>query len=321
MPTPAPDLESGSSNPTKTGTVSMRETEIIARIKALAGKTKSRRLLTGIGDDCAIFRPRPGEDLVFTTDLTIQGRHFQLDSHTAADVGHLALARSLSDLAAMGAEPAFCLVSLALPAELSTAWLKRFYIGLFALARKSDIALAGGDLSRFHQVVVDVMCCGRVPRGKALTRSGAKPGDVIYVTGSLGASELGLEIRPGVAWKRHLRPQPRLAVGIALRKIPATAAMDLSDGLSLDLHRLCFESGVSAQLDEAIPVAAGASLEQALHGGEDYELLFTASPKSSVPSRIDELSITRIGEIKRGKPGSVRFGKHILKPLAFDHFS
>lgn len=299
----------------------MRETEIIARIRQLAGQPKPSRLLTGIGDDCAIFRPRPGEDLVFTTDLTIQGRHFEFDSHTASEVGHLALARSLSDLAAMGAEPAFCLVSLALPIELSTTWLKRFYAGLLAIARESDIALAGGDLSRFNQVVVDVMCCGRVPRGKALTRFGAKPGDVIYVTGSLGASALGLQTRAGAAWRRHLRPQPRIAAGIALRKIPATAAMDLSDGLSLDLHRLCLESRISAQLDEAIPVAAGATLEQALHGGEDYELLFTASPQSRVPSRIDELSITRIGEIRRGKPGSVRFGKHVLKPLAFDHFS
>ena len=299
----------------------MRETEIIARIRNLAGKTNSSRLITGIGDDCAIYRPRPGEDLVVTTDLTIQGRHFQLDSHTAADVGHLSLARSLSDLAAMGAEPLFCLVSLALPAELSSAWLKRFYTGLLILARKSDIALAGGDLSRFDQVVVDVMCCGRVPRGKALTRSGARPGDVIYVTGSLGASALGLETRTGHAWKRHLRPQPRLAAGIRLRRLPATAAMDLSDGLSLDLYRLCLESGVSAQLDEAIPIAKGATLELALHAGEDYELLFTASPKSRVPAWIDGLSITRIGEIKRGKPGSVRFGKHILKPLAFDHFS
>jgi thiamine-monophosphate kinase len=301
--------------------LSMREPEIIARIRKLAGKTRSSCLITGIGDDCAIFRPRPGEDLVFTTDLTIQGRHFQLDSHTAADIGHLALARSLSDLAAMGAEPAFCLVSLALPTELSTAWLKRLYAGLLTLARESDVALAGGDLSRFDQVVVDITCCGRVPRGKALTRSGAKPGDVIYVTGSLGASALGLETRTGAAWKRHLRPQPRLAAGIALRKIPATAAMDLSDGLSLDLHRLCLESCVSAHLDATIPVATGASLEQALHGGEDYELLFTASPKSRVPSRIDRLSITRIGEIKRGQSGLVRLGKHILKPLAFDHFS
>ena len=150
------------------------------------------------------------------------------------------------------------------------------------------------------------MCCGRVPRGKALTRSGAKPGDVIYVTGSLGASELGLETRTGAAWKRHLRPQPRLAAGVALRKIPATSAMDLSDGLSLDLHRLSLESGVSAQLDETIPVAIGATLEQALHGGEDYELLFTARTKSRVPPQIDGLSITRIGEITRGKPGAVR---------------
>ncbi len=299
----------------------MRETEIIARIRKLAGQTRSSRLTAGIGDDCAIFRPRPGEDLVFTTDLTIQGRHFQLDSHNAADVGHLALARSLSDLAAMGAEPAFCLVSLALPGELASAWLKRFYTGLLALARQSGIALAGGDLSRFDRVVVDVMCCGRAPRGKALTRSGARPGDVIYVTGSLGASALGLETRTGPAWKRHLRPQPRLAAGIRLRKLPATAAMDLSDGLSLDLYRLCLESGVSAQLDEAIPIAKGATLEQALHGGEDYELLFTASAKSRVPAVIEGLVISRIGEIKRGKAGTVRFGKHILKPLAFDHFS
>jgi thiamine-monophosphate kinase len=299
----------------------MRETEIINRIRKIADQTKSNRLITGIGDDCAVFRPKPGEDLVFTTDLTIQDRHFQLDTHSAAEVGHLALARSLSDLAAMGAEPAFCLVSLALPAEFSTAWLKRFYTGLLTLARQSDITLAGGDLSRFHQVVIDVMCCGHVPRGKALTRSGAKPGDEIFVTGALGGSALGLQTRRGAAWKRHLRPQPRLAAGLALRKIPATAAMDLSDGLSLDLHRLCLESGVAAQLELAIPVSKGATIEQALHGGEDYELLFTASAKARVPTEVASLPITRIGEIKGGKPGAVRFGTRILRPLAFDHFA
>jgi thiamine-monophosphate kinase len=297
----------------------MRETQIIDRIRTLALETPHPpQLITGIGDDCAVFRPDAREDLVFTTDFTIEGRHFLKQTHTAFDVGYVALARSLSDLAAMGAAPVFCLVSLAVPPGLETRWLPRFYRGLLSMARASGMALAGGDLASADRIVADVMCCGRVPRGKALVRSGAKPGDSIYVTGSLGSSALGLATCRGAAWKRHLRPQPRLAPGLALRNIPATAAMDLSDGLSLDLQRLCRESGVAADLTGDLPLAKGATLEQALHGGEDYELLFTASAK--VRDRLAGIPVTRIGTIRRGAAGQVTFRGTPLEPLAFDHF-
>jgi thiamine-monophosphate kinase len=300
----------------------MRETQIVERIRALArNPPHSRQLITGIGDDCAVLRPAAREDLVFTTDFTIEGRHFLNETHTPFDVGYVSLARSLSDLAAMGARPLFCLVSLAVPPGLETRWLPRFYRGLLSLARASGIALAGGDLASSDRIIADVMCCGSVPRGKALTRGGAKPGDVIYVTGSLGASALGLATRRGEAWRRHIRPQPRLAVGLALRNIPATAAMDLSDGLSLDLQRLCRESGVAAQLTNDLPIAKGATLEQALHGGEDYELLFTASAEARVRSRLAGVPVTSIGTIRRGKAGDVIFRGKLLERLAFDHFA
>ncbi|HLH04182.1 MAG TPA: thiamine-phosphate kinase [Bryobacteraceae bacterium] len=288
----------------------MRETEIVEYIRGLG---------SGIGDDCAVFQPRAREDLVFTTDFVLESRHFELSTHTAADVGHKALARSLSDLAAMGAEPAFCLVSLAIPPKLASRWVKEFYGGLTALATRFGVTLAGGDTARFERVVVDVMCCGRVPRGKALLRSGAQPGDAIYVTGELGASAHGLTTKRGEAWKRHLRPEPRIAAGLALRKLGVSACMDLSDGLSLDLVRLCKESRVSAELTGELPIARGASLDEALNGGEDYELLFTS--RRNLPHEIAGVTVTRIGRITSQRPARIRFAGRPLKPKAFDHFA
>ena len=277
--------------------------------------------MLGIGDDCAILRPRAKHDLVFTTDFVLEGRHFQLDTHTATDVGHKALARSLSDLAAMGSEPLFCLVSLAIPASLGERWVDAFYRGLLRLASRYEINLAGGDLARFEHVIADVMCCGEVPKGKALRRSGARPGHRIYVTGELGASAHGFSIRRGVPWKRHLRPDPRIPAGLLLRGLRVSSCMDLSDGLALDLHRLCRESGVSANLSGAVPIARGASLDHALYGGEDYELLFTAPPKVKIPPRLGDLRVTEIGEIAAGRPGRITFAGDVLQPKGFDHFT
>lgn len=287
----------------------MRETEIVQRIRDLAGSGyRHRNILKGIGDDCAILRPGPNEDLVFTTDFVLEDRHFALATHKPAQIGHKALARSLSDLAAMGSEPVFCLVSLAVPQSLPPRWIDAFYKGLVALAGKHKISLAGGDLSQFEKIIVDVMCCGRVPRGKAILRSGAKPGDRIFVTGKLGAAVRG-------NWTRKI--EPRIHEGLKLRG-RASAAMDLSDGLSLDLHRLCLESGVSAALESgAIPIARGATLDQALHGGEDYELLFTAAPGTKLP----DLSVSQIGVITKGKPGQIRLDETVLQPKGFDHFA
>jgi thiamine-monophosphate kinase len=300
----------------------MRETQLVDRIRKLAGarNANNKSIIQSIGDDCAILRPRAHEDLVFTSDFVLEGRHFTLETHSAADVGHKALARSLSDLAAMGSEPVFCLVSLAVPGRLATAWVRGFYRGLLGLATKYKTTLAGGDLAQFNKVVADVICCGRVPRGKAMLRSAAKPGDRIYVTGTLGASAQGFANQQGKNFRRHLRPEPRIHAAVALRRLGVKAAMDLSDGLSLDLRRMCLESNVSAEIDSDLPIAPGASLDQALQGGEDYELLFTAPEHVRIPPEIGSLAITRIGTITAGRTGSVRFNGRLLKPRGFEHF-
>ena len=300
----------------------MRETALVDRIRKLAARTNhNKHLIRGIGDDCAILRPKPKQDLVFTTDFVLETRHFGLDTHSAAEVGHKALARSLSDLAAMGSNPLFCLVSLAIPAKLGQGWVDGFYRGLLRLASRYKITLAGGDLARFDHVIADVMCCGEVPLGRALLRSEAKPGDRIYVTGELGGSAHGFATRSGKAWKRHLRPEPRVAAGLLLRELRVSSCMDLSDGLALDLHRLCRESGVSASLSGSLPIAPGASLEDALRGGEDYELLFTAPPKVKIPSRLGDLPVAELGDITKGRSGRVTFAGDVLLPKGFDHFT
>ncbi|MFL6417705.1 MAG: thiamine-phosphate kinase [Bryobacteraceae bacterium] len=299
----------------------MGETAVVNRIrKRAAAIGQAKALIRGIGDDCAVLRPKPKHDLVFTTDFVLEGRHFQLANHTAADVGHKALARSLSDLAAMGSEPLFCLVSLGVPMNLGDRWIDGFYRGLLRLAAQHRVTLAGGDLARFDRVVADVMCCGEVLAGKALLRSGARPRDRIYVTGELGGSAHGLATGKGRSWKRHLRPEPRVPAGMLLRALRVSACMDLSDGLALDLHRLCRESRVSAKLSGTLPVAQGASVHDALHGGEDYELLFTAPPRSKIPPHLGELPVSEIGVVTNGRPGRITFAGESLSPEGFDHF-
>jgi thiamine-monophosphate kinase len=282
----------------------MNEIDFLSRIPA----KKGRGIVLGIGDDCAIFRPR-NEDLLFTTDMMIENVHFHRLTHPPEAVGWKTLARGLSDIAAMGGEPRFCLLSLALAEWTDRKWTGAFYRGLLKLAGRTGTVLAGGDISHAEVVACDIVVCGSVPRGKALRRDGARPGDGIYVSGALGGSALGLETGRGGAWKKHSRPEPRLELGRALRG-RATACMDLSDGISLDLHRLCLASRAAAELDE-VPVFTGATLEQALHGGEDYELLFTA-PR---PVR----GAMRVGTIVRGKPGLVRFQGRRLEPIGYDH--
>jgi len=300
----------------------MREIDIVAQIRKWAGQMpKGVGLVKGIGDDCAILRPRAKEDLVFTTDFVLEGRHFTLDTHSAAQVGHKALARSLSDLAAMGSEPVFCLVSLAMPSRLGSRWVRGFYRGLLALAAQYGTALAGGDLARFDSVLADVMCCGRVRQGKALLRSAAKPGDRIYVTGELGGSAHGLTTKRGKHWQRHLRPEPRVKAGMVLGRLRVSACMDLSDGLAMDLQRLCSESKVSAELTGTLPVARGVSLDEALYGGEDYELLFTAPAQARIPAEIAGLPITRIGVITSGSPSKIQYNGCPLPIGGFDHFA
>ena len=308
-------------------------------------KAKSRVRL-GIGDDCALLRPRAGEELAVTTDLSIQGGHFRLDWHPPESVGHRTLARGLSDLAAMGARPVAAFLSLGLPRELtvaqgkSAAWVTRFLDGLLALAAEHRVPLAGGDLAESPIAIADIVLTGSVPQGRALLRSSTRPGDSIYVTGSLGgaAAELAaLEKSPtsfagdlaGGKPAPHLYPQPRVAQGLWLRKRGlASAAMDLSDGLSTDLAHLCEESGVAAEVDAAaLPMGPGATLEMALHGGEDYELLFTAPEKAKIPKRIEGVAVTAIGRIVAQKAKKARvlllteLGSEPLLPQGWEHFA
>ncbi len=297
------------------------EIKLIERISARIPQARGAGLMLGIGDDCAVFRPRGArEDLLFTTDLLVEDIHFRRETHRAEDIGWKALARGLSDIAAMGGEPRFCLVSLALAPWNDARWLDRFYRGLLRLASREKTPLAGGDLGHSAKTTCDIVVCGAVPRGKYLRRDGARAGDAIYVSGELGGSALGLEGAKGSARRRHLRPEPRLALGKYLRaRLGATAAMDLSDGLSLDLHRLCKASGLSAEIVTP-PRFRGATAAQALHGGEDYELLFTVPARRHVPEEFEELRLTRIGTMRRGRAGEVLMNGAALEPKGYDHF-
>jgi thiamine-monophosphate kinase len=297
------------------------ERAITERLRAMAKFPPGSPVVLGIGDDCAIYRPRgSADDLLFTSDLFIEGVHFLRETHKAADVGRKALARSLSDIAAMGGLPRFCLVSVCMPEWANEKWIDGFFESLVRLANESGAALAGGDLSKGQTFACDVTVCGAVPRGTALRRDGARQYDEIYVSGALGGSALGLDSRKPKAWKRHLNPEPRLKLGVYAReRLRATAAIDLSDGLSLDLQRLCLASGTAAAITDP-PRFPGASPEQALHGGEEYELLFTVPQGTRAPDRFENVPLTRIGTIVKGPSGEVRLNGTVLPPLGFDHF-
>jgi thiamine-monophosphate kinase len=297
------------------------EREFIERIGRLIQPPRGSGVVLGIGDDCAIFRSRGGrEDLLFTTDLLIEEVHFRRQTHRASDVGWKALARGLSDIAAMGGEPRFCLLSLVLPPWADARWVNGFYRGLLSLAQREGVTLAGGDAARAERLTCDIVVCGSVPRGRALRRDGARARDLIYVSGRLGASALGLARGEGAAWRRHLRPQPRLELGRFVReRLEATAAMDLSDGISLDLARLAQASKLAADICMP-PQFPAATPEQALHGGEDYELLFTVRPGKRVPAEFEGIALTQIGIMRRGRPGEVLLNGEALPALGYDHF-
>ena len=247
-----------------------------------------------------MFRPKAGEDLLLKTDQLIEGVHFP-QTMRPETIGERALARALSDIAAAGGDPRSCLVALAVPRTKSEKWILSFFRGLLNLGNTFGTVLVGGDLAHDDKVHCSVMVVGAVKHGKALTRAGARPGDHLYVSGHLG--------KP---WDQKIIP--RLALG---RKLSgkATACIDLSDGLSLDLHRLCKESRVAARVDD-IPIVRGASLERALHGGEDYELLFTLPPHLKPPA-----GTTPIGTIVHGRAGQVVFEGKKLSPRGYDHFA
>ncbi|WP_348269960.1 thiamine-phosphate kinase [Edaphobacter paludis] len=332
----------------------MKELALIEQIRRSFAASRSKAVALGIGDDCAILRPPAGSEVLVTTDFTLEGKHFRRDLHPPESVGHRCLARGLSDLAAMGATPMAAFLSLALPASLladpkSRTWITRFFKGLRALADQHHITLAGGDTaeSPSDAILADIVLLGAAPIGRSLRRSGAKPGDALYVTGSLGgaAAELSslftLNTFPAKISKtvNHPQtfPQPRIAIGQALlRRKLATACIDISDGLSTDLAHLCRASNVAAELEQsAIPLhpltrklAPDAALNLALHGGEDYELLFSAPTSTRIPHQLAGIPITRIGQFTRKqakRPLMTLLGlegtRATLEPHGWEHFS
>ena len=287
-----------------------------------------------------MLRLLPGCDSLVTTDFTLEGIHFRRDWHPPESVGHRCLARGLSDIAAMGGEPVAAFLSLALPRDLPQAWVGRFVRGLIGLAEKYGATLAGGDTAESpNGILADIIVVGGVPKGKAILRSGARPGDRIFVSGELGGSAAAVvrmwanpkkKLRPR-DYSRHFYPEPRVDVGRILReKGLATAMIDTSDGLSTDLAHLCEESGVGAEIDAAaIPrarvgkPAREVDLDLALHGGEDYELLFTAPPRKRVPPQIAGVALTQIGVITRRRKILVSNSKGLayqLEPRGWEHF-
>ncbi len=291
----------------------------------------------GIGDDAALLAMPAGRDLVLATDTLVAGVHFP-EGTAAEAIGHKALAVNLSDLAAMGAEPAWATLALTLPAA-DEDWLAGFAAGFGELAARHGVALVGGDTTRGPRVIT-VTVAGRVPPGEALTRAGARPGDGIWVTGSLGDAGLALvllqsgEPVPEVLRRRLDRPEPRLAAGRALRGL-ATATIDVSDGLVADLGHVLDRSGVGARLEvAAVPRSAAlreaadgaAASRLALAAGDDYELCFTLPPaaEAEMAGRLAAIDcpVTRIGSIE-ARPGLrliAADGTELPPPGGFDHF-
>jgi thiamine-monophosphate kinase len=316
----------------------MAERALIARLRSQGAKGKN--VVAGIGDDAAVLRLPAGHEALVTTDFTLERIHFRRDWHPAESVGHRCLTRGLSDIAAMGGVPLAVFLSLALPRDLPQKWVDGFMGGLLNLARKSSVNLAGGDSAESPDgILADIVVLGSAPRGKAILRSGARAGDRIYVSGALGGSaatvrkmiaESTRRLKPA-DYPQHFLPEPRLTLGRTLRERGLVSAMiDISDGLSTDLAHICEESGVGAEVQaEAIPRASvgkparEVDLELALHGGEDYELLFTVPQDKRVPPRISGVPISLIGQITRVRKVFLKNQngvRSILRPQGWEHF-
>lgn len=298
----------------------------------------------GVGDDGAIVRPAPGMDLVVTTDMLVAGTHFLPDADPEA-LGWKSLAVNLSDLAAMGAQPRWAVVAAALP-EPDEAWIAAFARGFFAAAEAFDVDVIGGDATRGPLNVAPTVF-GEVPPGQALTRAGARAGDELWVSGAPGLAALGLAHRQGKVSLRETaiapclaaldRPQPRVALGLALRGL-ATAAIDVSDGLLADIGHILERSGLAADIEfpglprAALEAGADAAIAQRclLAGGDDYELAFSAAPArrgeiAALAARLG-LPLTRIGRLRAGPAGELILRDDAGRPMpvgqrGFDHFA
>jgi len=319
--------------------VPLAEKALIAQIRRMA-KPANSVIRTGIGDDCAVLRLLPAQETLVTTDFTLEGIHFRRDWHPPESVGHRCLTRGLSDIAAMGGEPVAAFLSLALPRDLPQAWVGRFLRSLISLAEKFGVTLAGGDTAESpNGILADIIVVGKAPKGHAVLRSSARPGDRIFVSGELGGSAaavLQMRTKPKKKvnprdYRRHFYPEPQIELGRILReKGLASAMIDTSDGLSTDLAHLCEESGMGAELESVLIPRASVGkparevdLDLALHGGEDYELLFTARPGKRIPAQIGGVALTHIGHVTRGRTvllSNLKGVAYQLEPRGWEHF-
>ncbi|MCP9496241.1 MAG: thiamine-phosphate kinase [Pyrinomonadaceae bacterium MAG19_C2-C3] len=328
-------------------------------INSLKSKLKPDSSLTGIGDDAAVINQNSELQTVVSQDLLIEDIDFRRAwlplNRLGRALGHKALAVSLSDIAAMGATPRYCLTSIGLPETVwRTAFIDEFYDSLLALARQHNTQLIGGDTSRSpDRIVIDCTVIGEIKRGRAVLRSTAKVGDLVFVSGELGDAATGLELlengkrlstgrtaNPSLLTmdaliKRQLTPTPRVELGCHLAQHNlATSMIDISDGLAADLHHLCNASNTGALIDESrLPIAHAIHqlkttrppADLALYGGEDYELLFTVAPadKHKIPAHFDDESLTEIGIITEASEGiTIKTGERSrpLKAKGFVHF-
>ncbi len=339
----------------KQGLKQLGEFGLISRFHSLL-EYRSPQTVLGLGDDCAAYQPEPGLLQVLSTDCLVEGIHFTLKTHLPEILGQKALAVNLSDIAAMGATPKLALISLAIPNHMSVDFLDRFYKGLNRISQKYKVDLAGGDtVSSLRDFFINISILGEAKKNRLFTRKGAKAGDRIFVTGTLGDSSLGLEIlnNPRKKWRgpishrktliqKHLCPEPRIAFSqkLARSKLKITSMIDISDGLGQDLEHICIESGVGADIRETCLPASEAltkfcfinkldPLNYILSGGEDYELLFTMAPehvkKIEALLRTTDLPVKSIGEVT-GNPRTINvigesgISRTLQKPGGFDHF-
>ncbi|WP_457675739.1 thiamine-phosphate kinase [Thiolapillus sp.] len=308
----------------------MAEFQLIERyFSGLSGARQDVAL--GVGDDCALLQPPSGMQLAMTMDTLIAGRHFLPDTNPRR-LGHKVLAVNLSDLAAMGARPAWALLSISLP-EIDHAWLAEFSAGFAALAARHDLALVGGDTCQ-GEMSFSLQLTGFVEAGKELRRDGARPGDRIWVTGFLGDAALALKRlqaaeEPGALSGRLEQPRPRIAEGLALSGAGATSCIDISDGLASDLGHVCRQSGCAARVHlDRLPlspamarhVAKTGDYSLALAGGDDYELCFTLPADSTPPAGVDA---TCIGEMFPGEGVKLvdAGGREVPPPRGWEHFA
>ncbi len=281
----------------------------------------------GIGDDAAVFDVPPEHSIIFCSDLIAENTHFLRNLHPPDSIAYKAIAANVSDVGAMGGMPKYFLISFSAPGSLELSWFDGFLDGVQRACGDFEIALLGGDSSSSDLIFVDVSMIGWIPSGLEVRRSGARPGDSIYVTGTLGGSALGLEcLKAGKAGdeavQRHLYPQPRHKTGRAVAE-QAHAMIDISDGLSTDLGHILEDSSVSARIyKDRLPAAAGATDSHVLHGGEDYELIITAS---DLPAMAGGVAISRIGEIIQSGPDHQTFlidgtRESVLRPQGWQHW-